>query len=100
MRGKRGGFEDTRGTLFREFARVVIECKPKVFIFENVKGMLSHDKGNTWSTIKQTFEEDCGYDVYYQVLMVRTMEYPKVEREFTASDSRKKPSLSTRSQFL
>lgn len=68
MRGKRGGFEDTRGTLFREFARIVIECKPKVFIFENVKGMLNHDKGNTWRTIKQTFEEDCGYDVYYQVL--------------------------------
>ncbi len=68
MRGKRGGFEDTRGTLFSEFARVVIECQPKVFIFENVKGMLNHDKGNTWKVIKQTFEEDCGYDVYYQVL--------------------------------
>lgn len=68
IRGKRGGFEDTRGTLFSEFARVVIECKPKVFIFENVKGMLSHDKGRTWDAIKYTFEEDCGYDVYYQVL--------------------------------
>lgn len=68
MRGKRGGFEDTRGTLFREFARIVIECQPKVFIFENVKGMLSHDRGRTWSVIKQTFEEDCGYQVYYQVL--------------------------------
>lgn len=68
MRGKRGGFEDTRGTLFSEFARVVIECKPKVFIFENVKGMLNHDRGNTWKVIKRTFEEDCGYDVYYQVL--------------------------------
>ena len=68
MRGKRGGFEDTRGTLFSEFARVVIECQPKVFIFENVKGMLNHDKGRTWNVIKQTFEEDCGYDVYYQVL--------------------------------
>ena len=68
MRGKRGGFDDTRGTLFREFARVVIECQPKVFIFENVKGMLSHDRGRTWNTIKQTFEEDCGYQVYYQVL--------------------------------
>lgn len=68
MRGKRGGFEDTRGTLFREFARIVIECQPKVFIFENVKGMLNHDRGDTWKTIKQTFEEDCGYDVYYQVL--------------------------------
>ena len=68
LRGKHGGFEDTRGTLFREFARILIECQPKVFIFENVKGMLSHDKGNTWSVIKETFEKDCDYDVYYQVL--------------------------------
>ncbi len=55
-------------TLFREFARIVIECQPKVFIFENVKGMLSHDKGRTWETIKETFENDCDYDVYYQIL--------------------------------
>ena len=68
LRGKHGGFEDTRGTLFREFARIVKECQPKVFIFENVKGMLSHDKGNTWNVIKETFENYCGYDVYYQVL--------------------------------
>lgn len=68
MRGKRGGFEDTRGTLFREFARIVIECQPKVFIFENVRGMLNHDGGNTWATIKKTFETDCGYNIYYQVL--------------------------------
>lgn len=68
LRGKHGGFEDTRGTLFREFARIVIECQPKVFIFENVKGMLSHDKGRTWNVIKSTFENDCGYDVYFQVL--------------------------------
>lgn len=68
MRGKRGGFEDTRGTLFREFARIVIECQPKVFIFENVKGMLNHDGGKTWKTIKTTFEKDCDYDVYFQVL--------------------------------
>lgn len=68
LRGKHGGFEDTRGTLFREFARIVIECQPKVFIFENVKGMLSHDKGKTWKVIKETFENDCDYDVYYQVL--------------------------------
>ena len=68
MRGKRGGFEDTRGTLFREFARLIIECQPKIFIFENVKGILSHNKGRTWKTIKETFENDCGYQVYYQVL--------------------------------
>lgn len=68
LRGKHGGFEDTRGTLFREFARIVKECQPKVFIFENVKGMLSHDKGRTWQVIKNSFEEYCGYDVYFQVL--------------------------------
>lgn len=68
MVGKRKGFEDTRGTLFREFARVVKECEPKVFIFENVKGLLNHDKGNTWNVIKRTFEEYCGYQVYFQVL--------------------------------
>jgi len=68
LRGKHGGFEDTRGTLFREFARVVIECQPKVFIFENVRGMLYHDKGNTWDVIHNTFENDCGYQVYYQIL--------------------------------
>ena len=45
-----------------------MECKPKVFIFENVKGMLSHDKGRTWKVIKETFENDCDYKVYFQVL--------------------------------
>ena len=68
MRGKRGGFDDTRGTLFREFARIVMECRPKVFIFENVRGILSHDHGRTWATIKKTFEDDCNYQVYFQVL--------------------------------
>ena len=68
LRGKHGGFEDTRGTLFREFARIVKECQPKVFIFENVKGMLSHDKGRTWQIIRDTFENYCGYDIYYQLL--------------------------------
>lgn len=68
MRGKRGGFDDTRGTLFREFARVVMECRPKVFIFENVRGLLNHDKGKTWKTIKETFENDCNYQIYFQVL--------------------------------
>lgn len=77
MRGKRGGFEDTRGTLFSEFARVVIECQPKVFIFENVKGMLNHDKGNTWRVILDTFERDCNYDVYFQVLNGRDYGVPQ-----------------------
>ena len=68
MVGKRKGFEDTRGTLFREFARVVKECQPKVFIFENVKGLLNHDHGNTWEVIRRTFEDYCGYHIYFQTL--------------------------------
>lgn len=67
MVGKRKGFEDTRGTLFYEFARIVDECKPKVFIFENVKGLINHDNGNTFDIIKATFDE-LGYKYYYQVL--------------------------------
>lgn len=48
MVGKRLGFEDARGTLFYEFTRVIRETQPKVFIFENVKGLINHDKGRTW----------------------------------------------------
>lgn len=77
LRGKHGGFEDTRGTLFREFARIVIECQPKIFIFENVKGMLSHDKGRTWKIIKDTFERDCNYDIYFQVLNAKDYGVPQ-----------------------
>lgn len=60
MVGNRGGLDDTRGTLFYEFAKVIEESRPKVFIFENVKGILSHDKGNTWKIIKNVFH-DLGY---------------------------------------
>ncbi len=61
--GKRGGFADTRGTLFHEFARIVDEVQPKCFIFENVKGLLMHDHGATWATIRNTFRE-LNYDIY------------------------------------
>jgi DNA (cytosine-5)-methyltransferase 1 len=61
--GKRGGFNDTRGTLFYEYARIINEVQPKAFIFENVRGMLNHDKGKTWETVKNTFEE-LNYKIY------------------------------------
>ncbi len=61
--GKRGGFNDTRGTLFHDYARIISEVRPKCFIFENVRGMLVHDKGNTWNVIKQTFRE-LDYNIY------------------------------------
>lgn len=74
--GKRGGFEDTRGTLFFEFARCVKEFEPEVFIYENVKGLLSHDKGNTFEVVKNTFE-DLGYKYYYQVLNAKDYGIPQ-----------------------
>ena len=55
--GNKRGFEDTRGTLFFEFARAVKEAQPKVFLGENVKGLLSHDEGRTLATIKATIKE-------------------------------------------
>ena len=77
MVGKRKGFDDTRGTLFREYARIIKECQPKVFIFENVKGMINHDNGRTWDVIKTTFQEYCGYDIHYKVLNSRDFGIPQ-----------------------
>lgn len=75
--GNQRGFEDTRGTLFREFARVVKECEPKVFIFENVQGLFKHDNGNTWEVMRSTFENYCGYDVHFQLLNARDYGIPQ-----------------------
>jgi DNA (cytosine-5)-methyltransferase 1 len=65
--GKRGGFEDTRGTLFFEIARIVRAKRPSYLWLENVKGLLSHDEGNTFATIISTIDE-LGYDCQWQVL--------------------------------
>lgn len=61
--GQCGGLQDTRGTLFYEFARVVNEIKPKVFIYENVHGLVTHDKGRTWSIIQNVFKS-LNYDIH------------------------------------
>ena len=64
--GNRGGFEDTRGTLFFDYARTVSDIKPKYFIYENVKGMISHDKSNTVKTVLNTFNE-LGYYIDFNI---------------------------------
>lgn len=61
--GARGGFEDTRGTLFFDVARFIEEKKPEAFLLENVKGLKSHDRGRTLTTILNTLREDLGYFV-------------------------------------
>lgn len=65
--GKRGGFEDARGTLFFEIARIARVKRPKYLLLENVPGLLSHDGGRTFATILGTLSE-LGYDVAWQVL--------------------------------
>lgn len=65
--GKRLGFEDTRGTLFYEFARAVKEIKPKLFMAENVAGLANHDKGRTLTVILDVFKS-LGYNVQYKIL--------------------------------
>ncbi len=65
--GKKLGFEDTRGTLFHEFARCVKEVNPKMFLAENVRGLVSHDNGRTLKTILSVFES-LGYRVQKEIL--------------------------------
>ena len=87
--GEQLGFEDTRGTLFREFARVVKECKPKVFIFENVQGLFKHDKGRTWEVIYNTFRDYCGYDIHFQLLNARDYGIPQTRERLYCVGFRK-----------
>ena len=89
MVGKRLGLEDTRGTLFYDFARIIDECKPRVFIYENVKGLINHDKGNTWRVIQDVFE-DLGYDIHHQVLNSRDYGIPQNRERIFVVGFRKK----------
>ena len=74
--GKRKGFDDTRGTLFFEIARILREKKPRLCLLENVKGLLSHDNGNTFKTIITTLDE-LGYDLQWQVLNSKNFGVPQ-----------------------
>lgn len=65
--GKRLGLEDARGTLFYHYAIFLKKLQPKMFLFENVKGLLTHDSGKTYKTILKIFEE-CGYRICKDVL--------------------------------
>ena len=77
--GARGGFEDTRCTLFFEYCRLVNEIKPEVFIYENVYGVLTHDKGSTWKTMQNVFSE-LGYYFSWQILDARDFGIPQGRR--------------------
>ena len=74
--GHRRGFEDTRGTLFFEIARFAAILKPKYLFLENVKGLLNHDRGNTFEVILSALDE-LGYDVEWQVLNSKDFGVPQ-----------------------
>jgi len=74
--GKRRGFNDTRGTLFFDIARILQAKRPRLFLLENVKGLLSHDNGNTFKTIITTLDE-LGYDLQWQVLNSKDFGVPQ-----------------------
>lgn len=74
--GLKRGFEDTRGTLFFEFARCVQEVRPKIALGENVRGLLRHDKGRTLATIVAVLEE-LGYRVAYRLLKAQFHDVPQ-----------------------
>lgn len=74
--GKRMGTECPRGNLIYEYFRIVEESQPKVFIYENVKGFLSIDKGETFKNFVQSFK-DLGYTTYHQVLNTKDYGVPQ-----------------------
>lgn len=88
--GRRLGFEDTRGTLFFEIARAAKQIQPRFLFLENVKGLLNHDKGRTFTTILTTLDE-LGFDVEWQLLNSKDFGVPQNrERVFIIGHSRKR----------
>lgn len=74
--GKKLGFEDTRGTLFFEIARILKEKRPKAFLLENVKNLKGHDKGRTFQTIENTLKE-LDYAVYHVLFKAKDFGVPQ-----------------------
>lgn len=77
--GFQGGLEDTRGTLFYDYANLIKDVNPKVFIYENVRGLTTHDKGKTWAIMKNVFDE-LGYQIYEDVLDAKEYGIPQTRR--------------------
>lgn len=75
--GFKGGFNDTRGTLFFNLARVIEDHRPKAFLLENVKGLASHDRGRTLNVIMETLTKDLGYKVVTRIINAKDFGLPQ-----------------------
>lgn len=92
--GLKKGLEDARGTLFYDYARIIQEVQPKVFIFENVRGLVLHDKGNTWNIIKGVFDS-LNYDIGTpQVLNAQDYGLPQMRKRLFVVGIKKSLGLS------
>lgn len=81
--GRKHGFEcSTQGTLFFEIERIIREKQPKAFVLENVKNLVSHDRGRTFAVIRRTLEEDLGYRIAWRVIDARSFVPQHRERIF------------------
>lgn len=87
--GKRMGFEDTRGTLFFEVARILKDKRPLGFILENVEGLVAHDNGKTFNIILETLQ-DLHYKVSYRVLNSKDFGVPQERKRIYIVGSRNK----------
>ncbi|MBR2967114.1 MAG: DNA (cytosine-5-)-methyltransferase [Clostridia bacterium] len=86
--GFEAGLDDTRGTLFYEFGRLVDEIQPKVFIYENVRNMINHDYGRTWNVIRKVFDK-LDYDIKFDVLNASDYGIPQTRRRLFVVGIRK-----------
>ena len=97
--GFQGGLEDARGTLFYEYARLVKEIRPKVFIYENVRNLLNHDHGNTWKVIKGIFDS-LGYSYKFEVLNASDYGIPQTRRRLFVVGFRKDLKIDVEHDFV
>lgn len=79
--GLKRGFDDTRGTLFFDIARIIKKHKPEIVFLENVKGFKGHDKGRTWETVRNSLNE-LGYNVTAEVLSAKDFGVPQNRQRF------------------
>ena len=75
--GFKKGFTETRGTLFFDIVNIIQEKQPKGFFLENVRGLLNHDNGKTFETIKRILEEELGYSFFYKIVKASDFGLPQ-----------------------
>lgn len=78
--GRRGSFSDLRGQLVFQFARLIQELKPDAFIFENVPGLLTLNKGQDWKNLFYYFEVETGYELYSEILNAADYGVPQIRK--------------------